>query len=383
MLGSKPAAMRDERMGMRIMVAGDNRPLLARIRQDLSGSTQISADLQVLSLDDAVERMVQFRPHVVVLVLSPSPEKALATLREIRAMLTAHVLAVGPASDPRLILQTLREGACQYLDEQESIDEVASVLKRLSIESPQNLIQGRLITVLSPSGGNGGSTLATNVATVLAQKHKKCALFDLKLETGDLATLLNLQPQYTLVDFCRNSELMDQVMFEQCFMPHASGVRLMASPELFSQADEVTSRGVRKALSMARGIFPYVVVDLDHSYHSVHAQALYQAEAVLLVMQLDFTALKQTRRALQYLNSIGIENGRIQLVVNRFRRPKELAVDEVEQTLGIPVRHFIPDDPKNVTLANNKGVPVVIEKPWCKASRSMVQIAAGVNGLFK
>jgi pilus assembly protein CpaE len=365
---------------MRIMVAGDNGPLAARIREDLKGTTLISADLQVLSLEEAVDRVVQFRPEVVVLTLSPSPEQALAALREIRAMLPAHVLAVGPATDPRLILRTLREGACQYLDEIESIDEVAVVLKRLSFESPQQLVQGRLITVLGPSGGNGASTVAANVAAVLARKYERCALFDLKLETGDLATLLNVEPKHTLADFCRNMERMDQVMFEQCFAVHSTGVRLLAPPARYAEVDDVTPRGVRKALSMARSLFPFVVVDLDHSYRSVHAQALYQAEVVLLVMQFDFTSLRQTRRVLNYLEEVGVGRNRIQLVANRYRRPKELGVGEVEDALGMEVRHFIPDDPKNVNFANNKGVPVVLERPRAKSARIMTQIAASVNG---
>ena len=63
---------------------------------------------------------------------------------------------------------------------------------------------GRMIAVLAPSGGSGSSTLAVNVATVLAKEHKSAALIDLKLQAGDLAALLDLKPTYTLADLCQN-----------------------------------------------------------------------------------------------------------------------------------------------------------------------------------
>ena len=44
------------------------------------------------------------------------------------------------------------------------------------------------------------------------------------------------------------------------------------------------------------------------------------------------------------------------------------------------IAHYIPDDPKSVNRANNDGVPVVIESPSTKVSRSVAKLAASVNG---
>ena len=89
---------------------------------------------------------------------------------------------------------------------------------------------GKVIAVLAPSGGSGSSTLAVNVATVLAKQHKSAVLIDLKLETGDLAALLDLKPTYTLADLCQNVARMDRSLFERSLARHASGVQLLAPP---------------------------------------------------------------------------------------------------------------------------------------------------------
>jgi MinD-like ATPase involved in chromosome partitioning or flagellar assembly len=43
----------------------------------------------------------------------------------------------------------------------------------------------------------------------------------------------------------------------------------------------------------------------------------------------------------------------------------------------------VPDDPKTVNRANNNGVPMVLEAPSAKVSRSLAKLAANVNGRHK
>lgn len=57
-------------------------------------------------------------------------------------------------------------------------------LPRCRTASNTHQEKGRLVAVLAPSGGSGSSTLAVNVATVLAQEYKRSVLIDMKLEAG-------------------------------------------------------------------------------------------------------------------------------------------------------------------------------------------------------
>jgi pilus assembly protein CpaE len=277
-------------------------------------------------------------------------------------------------------------------DQETIVAEVRRVLLREGLECPASQVlslaaipeevgkEGRVIAVLAPSGGSGSSTLAANIATVLAQKHKASILVDLKLETGDLAALLDLKPTHTIADLCQNMARIDRVMFERSLARHSSGVHLLASPLQFSDVSFVTAEGVRKTLGMARLIFPYVVMDLDHSFHPEQVEALRQANLVLIVFRLDFASLRHARRTLDYLDKLGIGRDRIQFVVNRYGQPKEVPFAKAEEALGVKISHYIPDDPKSVNRANNDGVPLVIESPSSRVSRSVEKLAASVNG---
>jgi pilus assembly protein CpaE len=112
-------------------------------------------------------------------------------------------------------------------------------------------------------------------------------------------------------------------------------------------------------------------------------QALRQADVILLVLRLDFTSLRNARRTLDHLEHVGIDKERVRLVVNRYRRPKEVPVAKAEEALGVKFFHFVPDDPWAVNRANNNGVPVVLEAPSARVSKSVTRLAISINGHHK
>src|SRR5262249_3579725 len=155
----------------------------------------------------------QGQPELVVVVLQPDPEQALTVLADLRLVTATPVLVVGPADDPRLILRALRTGAGDFVDEAELESELGAALGRVQAGLATQAEPGRTIAVLAPNGG-GSSTVAANVATVLAKEHQRALLVDLKLETGDLAALLDVKPTHTLADLCQHAARLDRVMLE-------------------------------------------------------------------------------------------------------------------------------------------------------------------------
>jgi pilus assembly protein CpaE len=365
---------------MRIVVASNNEAISTQLREILSHAGKVCQVSDVVRLELAEHHLLQHQVEMVVLVLSPDPQRALAILRKLRGLVPGTILATGPASEPKLILRALHEGADQYLDETELETELQAVLQMLQVRSNSKVPSGRLITVLASSGGSGSSTLAVNTATVLAQEHKTSALIDLKLGIGDLAALLNLKPNHTLADLCQNASRMDRTMFERSLVRHESGVYLLSAPQTFSDIHLVTARGVNQILALARAVFPYVVVDMDDCFHAEQVQTLRQSGITLLVLRLDFTSLRNAQRILSQLDQMEIPRERLRLVINRYGQAKELPVAKVEEALGMKIAHYIPDDPKTINWANNAGHPAVLEAPSAKVSRSLTVLARSING---
>lgn len=358
-----------------VLTANISHPLSIKLRQLLAAGLD-SQGPTLAQFEQAESLLSRFRPQALVVVLTPNPDRALQTLTKVRGQVSGPILAVGPTSDPKLILQALHEGVTHYLDEDDLAKQFEAVVPRLQGHETRAIkVSGQAISVLSASGGSGASTLAVNLAAVLAMENNRCALVDLKPGVGDLAALLDLKPTHTLADLCSNPSRVDQAMLETAMAVHSSGVSLLAPPLQYDDIRLITPQGVHKVLSLAREAFPFVVVDQEDCFHEEQVMALRQADVILLVARLDFCSLRNTRRILDYLGQTGITKERVQLVINRHGQAKELPAEEVQEALEIKRTHLIPDDPGAVNGANNTGVPVVVKAPSSKAALAIVRLA--------
>jgi pilus assembly protein CpaE len=368
---------------MNVFLVADDEKHGAEVRKILLREGLDCPVANMVRMELAPQYLSRTRADLAVFVLPEDPERSLRMLEWMQTLPHQNgerILAIGPAADPKVVLRALRGAVDDYLDEADLDAELTAAIGRWRTSKAVQEEAGRVIALLAPSGGSGSSTLAANIATVLAGQHKSAALLDLKLHTGDLAALLDLKPTYTLADLCMNVARMDRALFERSLVRHTSGVSLLAPPRHFDDIARITPDGVHQALTLAKALFPYVLIDLDHSFRPEQVEALRRADIVLLVLRLDFVSLRNTRRALDFIERLGVHGDRIRLVVNRHGQPKEIPAAKAEEVLGLKVFHYVPDDPRSVNRANNNGVPVVLESPRAAVSRSVTKLAQGVNG---
>jgi Flp pilus assembly CpaE family ATPase len=127
-------------------------------------------------------------------------------------------------------------------------------------------------------------------------------------------------------------------------------------------------------------MFPYVVVDLNNAFSGEQVEALWHSDVILMVLRLDYIAVRNARRAMDNLKATGISLDRVELVANRCRQPKQLPIRQAEEALGKSIRHRIPDDPRRVHRAINKGTLVALKQPLAPISKRMKELAVDVNG---
>lgn len=362
-------------MQVAVLIHNTSHPLGSQLREMLQARLHCP-EPKLISFDEAEESLARLRMSMLVIVLSPFPDRGLNLLRRIRSLVAGPVLAVGLASDSKLILRALHEGADHYVDESDLETQLESVLLRLQFkEETTRQPSGRVLGLLGASGGSGVSTLAVNLAGVLAREVGRCALIDLKPGVGDLAALLDLKPTHNLADLCLNAGRMDHAMFQSALVQHASGIHLLAPPQMYEDIRLVTAQGVNKTLFLARDSFRFTVVDLEDCYHEEQVTVLRQVEFILLVFRLDFTSLRSTKRILDYLDQAGIGGDRVRLVINRYGQAKELPLSQAEEALGRKIAFLVPDEPRVINAANNAGEPAVFRTPSAKVVQSIVQLA--------
>lgn len=363
------------------LVVGNNEVINTRLRDALVREGHDCAVSSLVAATLGLNDPANVPPAILGVVLSPEPELALTFLAAARGRAPGCVLAVGPALDPKLILRAMRAGADHYLDETDLNAELPAVLQRLRPAAAAPEESGRLVCVLGAGGGCGASTVAANVATVLAKEHKTSLLLELKAGAGDLGALLDLKPTHTLADLCHEGSGLDRVMFERSLSKHVSGVHLLAPPPRgLGDPGRVPAEALARAVALARSQFPYVVADLEDCVYEEQAEVLAQSDAVVVVLRLDFATLRNARCLLERLGLLGLHPECVRLVANRHGQPKEVPASKAEEALGVKIAHFLPDDPRTANWCINNGVPAVEWHPRSALAKGLVGLAKGVNG---
>jgi pilus assembly protein CpaE len=293
-----------------------------------------------------------------------------------------HVLAIGPAIDTKLVLRVLRAGADDYVDSAFMETELKDALRRWRTKVTKASVTGKLISLISPNGGCGVSTLAVNLAIALAAEQERVLLVDLHLNTDDLASLLDLKPVYSIANLCQSTSGIDHSLFEKALTPHESGVHLLAPPRRIEDSATVTPRGVCQVLVMARSEFPFVVVDLDVDSGETMQEVLIQSDLILLVLKPDVISLRNAKRLLGRLEWLGISPLSIRTVLSRVGQSGEVAAAKVEAALRTKVFHIMPEDLKVVNNCNNMGVPVIREAPRSKFATALHFLVSEIHNVL-
>jgi pilus assembly protein CpaE len=234
---------------------------------------------------------------------------------------------------------------------------------------------GRVITVFSSKGGAGKSMVASNLGVLLAQRSERpVVLIDADLQFGDIAVMLKLAPQHTIVDAVNSIDRLDAGMLQNLLVTHsASGLRVLAAPFEPGVAEQITSAHVHKIVEALRSFCAFVVVDTPSYFNEVVLGLLEQCDDLVLVAGMDIPNIKNMKIGLQTMRLLDIQMSKIHLILNRANSKVKLDIGEVERTLQVKADTLVPSDvvvPQSV----NKGAPVVLDAPKSGVAKAFEQL---------
>jgi pilus assembly protein CpaE len=363
---------------MAVLLISDDEWTGQRLRQALTQQGYECPPNHSVASELAGSFLAQAHPELVLVVLGPDIDRMVSRLVDLRARTQVPLLAVGPADDAHLVLRALRNGASEYLDQDDLEAELEGALHRCrNSDGPRR--SAVVVAVAGPCGGTGASSLVVNIGAVLARENGRALLVDLRLNTGDLAPFLNLKPTNSLANLGQHVGRLDRVLFQRCLSPHPCGLQLLAAPLSPGDLEYVTPDLVHQALSMGRNLFASVVVDIDMGLRAIHEPALRLADRIVVPMRLDFPCLRNTRRLLDRIAELGIARDKLRIVVTHQGLPQQVPAGKAEEALGLSISHYVPDDPKVMNQAANNGEPAVLGAPSARVSRSLVEIAKALR----
>ena len=234
---------------------------------------------------------------------------------------------------------------------------------------------GRVLTVFSPKGGTGKTSVATNLACALVKREgKKTLLLDLDLQFGDSAIVLGLEPEKTIYDLVVAPGELDSEKLAGYVTKHVSGLDVLAAPLRPEDAELVTEGKVTALIEVARGSYDAIVVDTSPFFHGPMLATLDRTDDLLVVVGLDVPTLKNVRLAMQTLELLSFPASRVKYIMNRANSNVGLKPREVEAALKVKVSYELPSD-AIVPLTVNRGNPCVLAEPRCDFSKGIWAMA--------
>jgi pilus assembly protein CpaE len=320
------------------------------------------------------------QPQLVIINLDPDAHANLKHIgklpREypnISFFLMSHVL------DATLLMEAMSLGCKEFIPLPISEEKFAAAVERVANGHGMGK-RAKMIHVIPTIGGCGSTTVACNIAALLAQK-SKTALLDLDLIGGGVASYFDVRPRYTLSDVMESAEKVDKQLLDNALVVHAkSQLGILARPDMPEDTQRVSQPGMQRLIGVLNRMFDYVVMDSVMSIDPVYSEAIKASDVNLIVMQLNIPSAKNAERFVGALRRMGIDASKIKIVVNRYvKKGCDIEPDEVEKALGLKISWMIPNDFKNAIAAINYGEPVVLRAPRSEISTSLQGLAGQLS----
>lgn len=241
--------------------------------------------------------------------------------------------------------------------------------------------EAQVVSVFSLKGGTGVTSIAVNLAVALAQMWQaQVPLVDLDLESGQNAMMLDIKTENTLAELAATKiDDIDEELLSAYLKKHESGVNLLPAPLRPEMAEQVHPSAINQILSLAKGMFGHLVLDLPSTFNEVTLTALDHSSAILLVLSPDLAALKAATATLNVFNALGYPQERIVPILNWTFPRGGLPQKNIEAALKRKISLVIPHEPSLFVESINRGVPLILHKPRAAASVAFSRLAYAVS----
>ncbi|WP_426244144.1 AAA family ATPase [Nocardioides sp. LHG3406-4] len=337
---------------------------------------------------ERLETWLDQRDEEYAVVLGPnlSLDAALTLSDQMRTQRpTIGVVLIRQAVDTDVLTRAMHAGVREVVSDGDmaaigaALDRAHEVWIALRGSAPAPTL-GKVLTVFSPKGGVGKTTVSVNLALALAaDASRKVCLVDMDLAFGDVAITLQLFPTHSIEHLIGSESTLDFGLVHSMLTPHESGLMVLAAPSLPDARDRVTGALVTRVIKALQEHFDYIVVDSAPTFDEQTLTALDGTDECVIVATLDVPTLKNVRVALDTLDMLSIALDHRHLLLNRADDQVGLGADKVESILGMEVAARMVTS-MEIAAATNAGQPIVVSSPDHESSKVIRALATRLTG---
>jgi pilus assembly protein CpaE len=354
------AGMTPSPLGRFFIVAGESE--IAGLREHSAFARFAESTFLPLSADAALPDEVARAAQVLVLEVDPSSDASLRRIARARNdRPDLPIIAALRQADVSLVRTLIRQGVTDVAAlpfeprelASQIFDQFASVATQAA---PAQLAP--MLSIVRGTGGCGATTVLTHLAEALAADGDEVCVVDLDLQGGDVAPFLGETPTVTISALLEAGDRLDGELLRSAITPTSYGFSMIAAPDAITPLDTVDVAQLQTILRLLRARFRYVLLDLPSAWTDWALSVALASTEVVLVTDLSISSLRQAKRRLQLLASIGVAGERMKVVVNRVERRlfRTIGVDEASDALGCEIAASLAMEGNDLRSAQDQGL---------------------------
>ena len=211
-------------------------------------------------------------------------------------------------------------------------------------EAPPKKKESKVIAVIGARGGVGTTTIATNLAHLLAETYDhNTAFLDIDPYFGTAAMAYDITPNHGLRDALDKPDRIDNLFLERVMIKHTEKLSVLSAEESFSEMVSNSASAAEALIGELADNFSYTIVDLPCNLTSLTRSILAQASHIVVVGELSLLSLRDMLRLHDYLKGdLGKEQ--VIAVMNRIglAGKHELDIKEFEKNYGHKIDIQLP-----------------------------------------
>jgi len=334
-------------------------------------------------------------PKILVVDVSDSNKPLSAMLPIIAAFAEdTRVIAIGALNDIELYREMIEAGISDYLVKPVTDKAMSTAIERaqqrkaaaaVAAAEPEAKVvpeagKRSLVAVMGTRGGVGASTVAMNLAWLMANDHKReTMLVDLDLQGGTIALALDVEPSHGLREVLDNPARIDSLFVTSVATKFADRLHVLAAEEAVDDEVHYNTSAVSLLLDELKKTSGAVIVDLPRNAPGARAVVLAAASEIIIVTDLTLAGLRDAIRLHTMVQQVA-PSARVIFVANRDGgREGTVSKAEFEKALGKPIEFTLPEDAKANQAAANAGKPVAAAAASSKVTGALKQIAKSIT----
>ncbi|MBI9048441.1 MAG: response regulator [Anaerolineaceae bacterium] len=396
-----------EQEKIRVLIVDDIDETRENIRRLLQFDQAIEVVGTANNGTEGIKQAALLKPDVIVMDINMNDMDGIAATEAIRNKVPyAQVIILSVQGDPSYMRRAMLAGARDFLTKPPSIDELTSAINRageMAIQEKGKVASvyaaasdgggggaegsssyGKIITVYSPKGGVGKTTLAVNLALSLLSNNQKVLLVDGCLQFGDTAVFVNEPVKNSLVDLTPRVDDLDLEVVNEALTNHStSDLQILAAPSRPEMAFNVDPEQFTKLITYLRKHFKYIIIDTNSYLTEVVQASLEISDVIILISTQDISSIKSSNSFLTLMDATGISRQTILFTLNQYDRRIAITPERVGESLKQEVVVTIPFEERVVSSSINRGIPFILENKNLMISKAIFQLADAVKDRIK